>query len=213
MKINYVSLCSGYGAECVALKRLKQDFDAFDFECLAWSEIEPNAIKAHNAIHPEYKNLNLGDLTKVDWSSWYKSINSPHVDLLFASTPCQSVSCAGKNAGMKKGSDAESALIWATEDCIRALNPDIIVYENVKGMISKRNRSDFNEWCATLKNLGYVVQWEVLNAKDFGVAQNRERVFPIAIRKDLSMAGRYKIPTRISSDKMRRGLYGARRGY
>lgn len=53
MKINYISLCSGYGAECIAFKQLKQSYSLFDFECLAWSEIEPNAILAHNAIHPE----------------------------------------------------------------------------------------------------------------------------------------------------------------
>ena len=194
IKINYVSLCSGYGAECIAFKRLKRDYPDFDFECLAWSEIEPNAIKAHDAIHQEYIGRNLGDLTKVDWERWHKSIGNPHIDLLFASTPCQSVSNAGKNAGMKKGTDAESALIWATEDCIRALSPDIIIYENVKGMVSKRNKPDFDEWCATLESLGYVVQWKILNSRDFGVAQNRERVFPIAIRKDLPMAGHYNYP-------------------
>ena len=94
MKINYVSLCSGYGAECIAFKRLKRDYPDFDFECLAWSEIEPNAIKAHDAIHQEYIGRNLGDLTKVDWEGWHKSIGNPHIDLLFASTPCQSVSSA-----------------------------------------------------------------------------------------------------------------------
>lgn len=194
MKITYVSLCSGYGAECIAFKRLRRDYPDFNFECLAWSEIEPSACKAHDAIHEEYRGRNLGDLTKVDWKAWHESIGSPHIDLLFASTPCQSVSNAGKNAGMKKGTDAESALIWATESCIRALNPDIIMYENVKGMVSKRNRPDFDEWCATLESLGYVVQWKILNSKDFGVAQNRERVFPIAIRKDLPMAGHYNYP-------------------
>lgn len=194
MRINYVSLCSGYGAECIALKRLQRDYPCFDFECLAWSEIEPNAIKAHDAIHPEYKGRNMGDLVTADWIGWYESIGRPHIDLLFASTPCQSVSNAGKNEGMKKGTDAESALIWATESCIRALNPDIIIYENVKGMVSKRNKPDFDEWCATLESIGYVVQWKILNSRDFGVAQNRERVFPIAIRKDLPMAGHYNYP-------------------
>lgn len=194
MKINYVSLCSGYGAECIAFKRLRRDFPGFDFDCLAWSEIEPNACKAHDAIHEEYRGRNLGDLTKVDWKVWHESIGSPHIDLLFASTPCQSVSNAGKNEGMKKGTDAESALIWATESCIRALNPNIIIYENVKGMVSKRNKPDFDEWCATLESLGYVVQWKILNAKDYGCAQNRERAFPIAIRKDLPMAGHYNYP-------------------
>lgn len=193
-KVNYVSLCSGYGAECIAFKRLKEDNPDFDFECLAWSEIEPNAIKAHNIIHPEYADRNLHDLTKVDWGGWYDSIGNPVIHLLFASTPCQSVSNAGKQAGMKKGTDAESALIWATEDCIKAINPEVIMYENVPGMVSKRNKPDFDAWCATLEDLGYVVQYQILNSKNFGVAQNRARVFPIAIRKDLPMAGNYVYP-------------------
>lgn len=194
MNISYISLCSGYGAECIALKRLANDYDGFGFECLAWSEIDPAPIKAHNAIHPEYSDRNLGDLTKVDWEKWCADNGRPHIDLLFASTPCQSVSNAGKNEGMKKGTDAESALIWATEECIKVLRPDIVMYENVKGMISKRNMPDFLQFVGSVENLGYVMQWQVLNAKDFGVAQNRERVFPIAIRSDLPMAGRYVYP-------------------
>lgn len=179
--MNYVSLCSGYGSELLALKRLRETC-GLRFRCLAWSEIDSGAVRAHDRAHPECRGGNLGDLTKVDWKKWHESIGSPHVHLLFASTPCQTVSTAGKNAGMKKDSDAASALIWATEDCIRALRPDILMYENVKGMVNKRHRKDFDAWCDTLRALGYSVQWAVLNAKNFGVAQNRERIFPIAVR-------------------------------
>jgi len=177
MKINYVSLCSGYGAECIAFKRLKRDYPDFDFECLAWSEIEPNACRAHDAIHPEYAGRNLGDMTTCD----YSGINTP-IDVLFYSTPCQSVSNAGKQKGMKKGDDtAASALIWHTERAIQELRPRICILENVKGMVSKRNRSDFDEWCGVLESYGYSNFWQVLNAKDYGVAQNRERVFMVSI--------------------------------
>lgn len=181
-KINYISLCSGYGAEKFALNRLKRDFpDQFDFELLAWAEIEPYACTAHDALHGD-ADKNLFDITKVDWKAWHDSIGNPHVDMLFASTPCQSVSTAGKQAGMKKGTDAESALIWATEQCIATLLPDFIVYENVKGLVSKRNLPDFLEFCATIEKYGYKYIYKVLNSRDFGVPQNRERVFPIFYR-------------------------------
>lgn len=181
-KIRYISLCSGYGAECLAMKRLKRDFPGqFDFELLAWAEIDAYACAAHDALHND-ADKNLHDITKIDWEQWYDSIGSPHVDLLFASTPCQSVSTAGKQAGMKKGTDAESALIWATEQCIATILPDFIMYENVKGLVNKRNLPDFLDFCTTIEKYGYKSMYKVLNAKDFGVPQNRERVFPIFYR-------------------------------
>lgn len=182
MKINVVTLCSGYGAQELALERLKRDFPQFDYEVLAWSEIDAYACAAYKALRPEYADRNLGDMTKVDWKAWHDSIGNPHVDMLFASTPCQSVSTAGKQMGMKKNSDAESALIWATEQCIATLLPDIIMYENVKGLINKRNLHDFMEFCGTIEKYGYKYVYKVLNSKDFGVPQNRERVFPIFYR-------------------------------
>lgn len=182
MTINYISLCSGYGAECLAFRRLRRDHpEAFGFNLLAWAEIEPYACAAHDALHAD-ADRNLGDITAVDWKQWHESIGNPHVDLLFASTPCQSVSTAGKQEGMKKGTDAASALIWATEQCIATLLPDFIIYENVKGLISKRNMPDFMEFCATIEKYGYRHMYKVFNAKDFGVPQNRERVFPIFYR-------------------------------
>lgn len=191
MKIRYVSLCSGYGAECLAFKRLRRDHPGFDFECVAWSEIEPNACKAHDAIHPEYAGRNLGDMTVCD----YSGIAAP-IDMLFYSTPCQSVSNAGKNAGMKKGDDsAASALIWHTERAIRELRPRICILENVKGMVSKKNRPDFNQWCSVLESYGYVNYWKVLNSKNFGVAQNRERIFMVSIlRTDSEPCPQYHFP-------------------
>lgn len=181
--INYISLCSGYGAECLAFKRLMRDHpEAFGFNLLAWAEIEPYACAAHDALHAD-ADRNLGDITAVDWKQWHESIGNPHVDLLFASTPCQSVSTAGKQEGMKKGTDAESALIWATEQCIATILPDFIMYENVKGLVNKRNLPDFLDFCTTIEKYGYKSMYKVLNAKDFGVPQNRERVFPIFYRE------------------------------
>lgn len=98
---------------------------------------------------------------------------------------CQSVSTAGKQRGMKKGDDdAASALIWHTERAIRELKPKWCVLENVKGMVCKRNKHDFDEWCGVLESYGYTNFWQVLNAKDYGVPQHRERVFMVSILGD-----------------------------
>lgn len=177
MKINVVTLCSGYGAQELALERLKKEFPQFDYEVLAWSEIDDYACCAYKALHPEYADRNIGDMTKADYSAI-----KGKVDLLFYSTPCQSVSTAGKQRGMKKGDDeAASALIWHTERAIRELKPKWCVLENVKGMVTKRNKADFDQWCGVLESYGYTNFWQVLNAKDYGVPQNRERVFMVSI--------------------------------
>ena len=183
MKINVITLCSGYDAMVLALKRLRRDFpDKFDFDLLAWSEIDTYACAAHDALHPEFADRAVGDMTKVDWRHWSEEHGNPHIDCLIYSTPCQSVSTAGKQRGMKKGDDdAASALIWHTEKAIEALKPKWLLLENVKGMVSKRNRPDFDQWCGVLESYGYTNFWQVLNAKDFGVPQNRERVFMVSI--------------------------------
>jgi DNA (cytosine-5)-methyltransferase 1 len=190
-KINVVTLFSGYDAMCLALERLKADFPlCFDYELIAWSEIDRFAIDAHNALFPQWADRNLGDVTQAD----YSTINEP-IDLLIYSSCCQSVSLAGKRAGMKKGDDsAASALIWYTERAIEALKPKYLLLENVKGMITKKNKPDFDMWCETLKKHGYDNFYQVLNAKQFGVPQNRERVFMVSIRRDGATPESYTFP-------------------
>lgn len=180
MKINVVTLCSGYDSMCLALERLKADYSDFDYELIAWSEIDKNACRAHDALFPQYADRNLGDMTDCD----YSSIDVP-IDLLIYSTPCTSVSLAGSRKGMQKGDNTASALIWHTERAIRALNPRYLLLENVRGMVTSRNTRDFAQWCALLQNLGYTQFSQILNAKDYGVAQNRERVFMVSVRNDI----------------------------
>lgn len=182
MKINVITLCSGYDAMVLALKRLRRDYpDKFDFDLLAWSEIDTYACAAHDALHPEFADRAVGDMTKVDWRRWSEERGNPQIDCLIYSTPCQSVSTAGKQKGMKKGDDAASALIWHTEKAIEVLRPKWLLLENVKGMVNKRNRPDFDQWCAVLESYGYTNFWQVLNASGFGCPQNRERIFMVSI--------------------------------
>ena len=82
MKLRVATLCSGYDSQCMALDRLKQHYPDFDYDLIAWSEIDKNAIKAHNAVYPQWADRNLGDMTKIDWTQ------VGDIDLLTYSTPC-----------------------------------------------------------------------------------------------------------------------------
>ena len=175
--LKVVTLCSGYDSQCLALERLKEIDSDFDYELLAWSEIDPYAIKAHDALFPKWKGRNLGDMTVCDYSSIEND-----VDLLFYSTPCQSLSSAGKQKGMRKGDDAASSLIWHTERAIRELSPKILILENVSAILNKRNINDFNQWMNALSSYGYRNFYALLNSKDYGIPQNRERLFLVSIK-------------------------------
>lgn len=171
MMINVITLCSGYDSQCMALNRIKEEY-GLEYNLIAWSEIDRYACEAHDAVFPQYKGRNLGDMTSIDWTQIKEDI-----DLLVYSTPCQSISNAGLQHGFKKDSGTRSSIIWSTLDAIDVLRPKYLLLENVKAMASKKFMPDFRLWCQALEERGYTNYWEVLNAKDFGIPQNRERVF------------------------------------
>lgn len=185
MKINVVTLCSGYDSQCLALERLKRNFPNFDYELVAWAEYDPEskktldkqpAVIAHNALFPQWSDRNMGDITTADWSKVTKK-----VDLLCYSTPCQSISNAGLQAGFKEGSGTKSSVIWSVLNAIKVLKPKYLLMENVSAMVGSKFIKDFHEWQNAVSSLGYEHFTQVLNAKDYGVPQNRERVFMISI--------------------------------
>lgn len=179
--IRLITLFSGYDSQALAFERLcRLHPGALTYDLVAWCEIDPDAIKAHDAIFPQYAGRNVGDICKVDPSSL------PDCDLITYSFPCQDISNAGKQAGFSKGSGSRSSLLWECEKIFRAKRPRFLLLENVKALIQKKFMPFFNEWLATLDTLGYDTYWKVLNAKDFGVAQNRERVFALSILRDPS---------------------------
>lgn len=100
---------------------------------------------------------------------------------------CQSISNSGLRHGMAKGSGTRSAILWYTEAAIRKLRPKFLLQENVKAMIGKKNVADFNEWQKVVEDCGYTNYYTVMNAKDYGIPQNRERVFMLSVRKDLNL--------------------------
>ena len=172
------TLCSGYDSQCLALKYLKDKHPDFAFELVGWSEIEPSAILAHNLLFPECRDLNLGDMSRIEWEK------VPDFDFLTYSTPCQSVSTAGLRKGIAEGSGTRSSLLWYTRNAIIAKRPKFLMMENVKGLVTDKFRPFFFAWLKELDSYGYNSFYKVLNAKDYGIPQNRERIFVISIRRD-----------------------------
>lgn len=105
----------------------------------------------------------------------------PNFDLMTYSFPCQSISVAGLQGGFEKGSGTTSSLLWECQKIINVKKPKYLLMENVKNLVSKKFMPSFELWCKWLETLGYKNYWKVLNAKDFGIPQNRERVFMISI--------------------------------
>lgn len=302
--LKLVTLCSGYDSQAIAMDMLQQRYKGFRWRLVAWSEFDPEssrpleeqpAVVAHNLLFPEYKHLNLGDMTKIDWKKFMEyecegetrlddvgdkehergvegadesdtihrecpkadaeseaassegvsaerhqssdvcevgrqsNANGSHriqplkagdIDLLTYSTPCQSISQAGKREGIKKGSGTRSAVLWSTEMAVEHLRPKILLQENVSALINSVNMPDFREWCALLEKHGYEnflapsfpTPWGtdkrnkktvpgILNAKHYGVPQNRERVYMVSIRADLLNGTQYEFPRPFALEK------------
>jgi DNA (cytosine-5)-methyltransferase 1 len=175
MEIRVFTAFSGYDSQCMALDRLHQHNPDFTYELVGWAEIDKYAIQAHNAVYPQWADRNLGDMTKIDWSK------VEPIDLLTYSTPCQSISNAGLQHGFTEGSGTRSSIIWNVRDAVKALHPKYLMLENVKAMVEEKFLPMFNLWRTELVRLGYDNYAPVLNAKDYGIPQNRERIFMVSI--------------------------------
>lgn len=169
-KIKLLSLFSGIGAFEKALKNI-----GVNFELVNYCEIDKYASKSYSLIHNLSENLNLEDITKID-------INSlSDFDLLTHGSPCQSFSIAGKQEGGDKGSGTRSSLMWYTVEIIKNKKPKYVIWENVKNILSKNHIHNFEKYINELDSLGYKSYYKVLNSCDYGVPQNRERIFVISI--------------------------------
>lgn len=175
-KIKYLSLFSGIGAFEKALKNSE-----IDYELIGFSEVDKYAIKSYCAVHDIDESLNLGDVSKID----LEKLKDLDIDLITHGSPCQDFSIAGRLAGGDKGSGTRSSLMWCTVDIVEAVRPKYVVWENVKNLLSSKNRHNFDGYLGIMDRLGYNSYYKVLNAKDYGVPQNRERIYTISIRKDI----------------------------
>ena len=172
-KLKVLSLFSGIGAFEKALEREK-----IPHEVVAYCEIDKFASKSYSTIHNIPESLNLGDISKVDTSA------IPECDLVTYGFPCQDISVAGLQKGIK-ANETRSGLLYEALRIIEAKKPKYAIAENVKNLVGKRFKGDFEQLLALLDDMGYNSYWQVLNAKDYGIPQNRERVFVISIRKDI----------------------------
>lgn len=168
--LKIIELFAGIGSQTQALKNL-----GIAHEVVAISEIDKYAIKSYEAIHGPANNL--GDITKIE--------ELPAADLWTYSFPCQDISVAGKLAGIKDGT--RSGLLRHVERLLLVAEkngtlPKYLLLENVKNLVGKKFKADFDNWLIFLEGLGYTNYWQVLNAKHYGIPQNRERVFGVSIR-------------------------------
>ena len=170
---------SGIGAQRKALENL-----GIDHEVVAISEIDKYAIASYEAIFG--KTLNVGDISTLDPQEI-----TDH-DLFTYSFPCQDISVAGKQKGLDMDSGTRSGLLWECQKLIAAKKPKYLLMENVKNLVGKKHKHNFDKWLEWLESQGYTNFYQILNAKDYGVPQNRERVFVVSVLdKDIE----YQFPT------------------
>lgn len=182
MKLKILSLFTGIGAFERALKNM-----GIECEVVGFSEIDKYAIKSYCAIHNEDERKNLGDITKID-AKLLKQVSSAagtEIDIITHGSPCQDFSVAGKQAGAEKGSGTRSSLMWYTVDIVQQIKPKYVIWENVKNILSKKHKHNFDNYIEMMSQLGDNNYYQILNAKDYGIPQNRERVYTISIRKDI----------------------------
>lgn len=168
----------GYNSQGLALNRLKQHYPDFDWVCVGRSEIDKYAIQAADALFPDAKEKNYGDISLIDWSK------VPDFDLFTMSSPCQDFSQAGLQKGGAEGSGTRSSLLWECRRAILAKKPKYIVFENVKALVSQKFLPYFIKWQNELVSYGYSNFAKVLNSRDFGCPQNRERIFMVSILEE-----------------------------
>ena len=174
-QLRVIELFAGIGAPRKALIR-----GGYNYEIVDAIEIDKYAVKSYNAIYDaniEPKDVREYKPNKTDVGE---------IDLLFHGSPCQDFSLAGKQAGGDKDSGTRSSLMYETIRIVEKLKPKYVIWENVKNLLSKKHRHNFDAYLKTMEQLGYTNYYQVLNAKDYGIPQNRERVFTISIRKDIN---------------------------
>lgn len=180
--LKVLELFAGIGAASKALENL-----GIEHEIVDAVEIDKYAIKAFNAIHGT--NFEPQDIIK-----WDKDVE---VDLIIHGSPCQDYSIAGLQAGGDKGSGTRSSLMYESIRIIEKLRPKYVIWENVKNLLSKKHRHNFDAYLETMEKLGYKNYYQVLDAQNYGVPQHRERVFTVSILG----GGNFKFPEPIALEK------------
>lgn len=190
----FLTTFSGYDSQLMAADLLKSWHPDFRWTCVGWSDIDKYACLMHDLVFPQFADCALGDITKIDWHEVKCSLEGREVDLFTYSSPCQDISQVGKQMGLQEGSDTRSALLWRVADAVEVLRPKYLLQENVAALVSQKFMPDFQKWLNKLSSLGYVSKWSRLNAKNYGVPQNRDRVFCLSMRKDVAFDYQFPEP-------------------
>ena len=187
--IRLIELFAGYGSQAMALERLGADFTHHKV-----IEFDKFAVNSYNAVHgtdfkvTDIRDINAEDLEVTD--------TDKYCYIMTYSFPCTDLSVAGKMKGMKKGSGTRSGLLWEVERLLKEMSeiPQILLMENVTQVHGKANIEDFRQWISFLESIGYQNFWQDLNAKNYGVAQNRNRCFMISLLGNYSYNFPHPIP-------------------
>ena len=179
--LKVIELFSGIGSQAEALKRT-----GVEHEVVATSDIDIYANKTYRFLHGFVPNF--GDISKIE--------ELPKADLWTYSFPCTDISISGQMKGFDKGSETDSSLLWEVQRLLEVSKekgslPRFLLMENVKNIVSKRFMPLFQVWIDYLESLGYKSFYKVLNAKEYGVPQNRERCFMLSV---LNYDGDFKFP-------------------
>lgn len=175
-KINFIDLFAGIGGIRLGLELAAQEM-GYETNCVFTSEIKPHAIAILKQNHPTEEIY--GDITKVDEK---KDIRSDF-DIVCAGFPCQAFSAAGNRDGF---ADTRGTLFFDVERIVRARKPKGVILENVEGLMNHDNGNTLKVIVRNLKEAGYNVSYNLLNSKNFGVPQERKRVYIVGVRKDIS---------------------------
>lgn len=174
--IRLIELFGGIGSQAMVLSKLGVNFEHYRLV-----EFDKYPVASYNAIHGT--NFTPTDITKIHGEDLGIVDTDKYCYLMTYSFPCQDLSIAGKQQGMSKGSGTRSGLLWEVERLLNETEhlPQLLLMENVPQVHSKKNQGDFENWIRFLENKGYSNYWQDLNAKDYGVAQNRNRCFMVSI--------------------------------
>lgn len=167
--IQILELFGGIGSPRIALRNLGIPVKAIDYV-----EIDEKAVRSYNAMFSE--ELNYKTQSVVGWNL--------KPDILIHGSPCQDFSIAGHQKGAEQGSETRSSLMWETIRIIQNMGewkPKYVIWENVKNVLSKHMKANFDRYLSEMEKLGYVSNYSILDARDFGLPQARERVFTVSV--------------------------------
>ena len=173
--IRLIELFAGIGAQAKALENLNVPFEHYRI-----CEFDIHAVRAYNAVHGT--DFDVSDITKIHAEDLGISDTDSYCYIMTYSFPCTDLSTAGKMAGMSRGSGTRSGLLWEVERLLKEMDelPQILLMENVPEVVGEKNILDFAEWISFLDGLGYMSKYKILNAKNYGVPQNRDRCFMVS---------------------------------